>query len=123
MFIIYDDFGYLKKANFEGLKDELFQELKGDIIESTDFSETTNIDILKNDLELIEKMFKTNNITFVIQELNAFGVHVVYSADIYQNINVLKHYYLSCGKQELAEKEKDVEQLENLIEKMLGCEK
>lgn len=80
-----------KMYYFEDLREELIKEIKGDLLENVN-----DKDIVKNDLELLEKVLNIKygyDEKFIINELQLFGVHIVKINDVLSNLEDLKAYF------------------------------
>lgn len=80
---------------FEDLRHELLKEIKGDILENSN-----DKDIVESGLNLLEKVYNANygyNETFIIEELEKFGLNILKVNDVLDGLGELIYYFNYVG--------------------------
>ena len=80
---------------FEDLRHELIKEIKGDILENSN-----DKDIVESGLNLLEKVYNANygyNETFIIEELEKFGLNILKVNDVLDGLGDLIYYFNYVG--------------------------
>lgn len=78
--------------SLEELKLDLINEIKRDTLENND-----DKNIVKRNMELLEKVIKENNYTIIVKELEPFGYDIVKVKDIISYLYILRSFYnTSC---------------------------
>lgn len=104
MYVICDDFGWARKVDFEGLKQHLISEIKEDILENRE-----EYSIMKQDLDLLEKVYNNPSFHFLKENIESWGCYVISINDLEVDLKAVLNCYLNYKKENGAtteEKEK-----------------